>query len=57
MHETGNLRFFWGANFELEFKFKKFKMADPIWWIKFAKYNSICMKFGIWEFFGVLISN
>ena len=47
MHETGNLRFVWGANFELEFKFKKFKMAEPIWSNKIAKYNLICMKLGI----------
>ena len=47
LHETRYDRLFWVPNFKLEIKLQKFKMADPIWRAEIAKYNFICMKFGL----------
>ena len=57
LHKIQNLEVFRVTHFESGVKLRKSKMGETNWRTKIEKYNSICMKFGIWEFFGALISN
>ena len=57
LHESWNLGIFQIADIKSRVKIQEFKMADPIWWNKIAKYNLIYIKLGICSFFKSLISN